>query len=233
MIKRNMFWTGFPMKDISTGDAVCVLQVKAYGFPYYRGPMPNAIHKLGTYNFCNMTLLHWITLCHSGWRGSIRYRLIPFASDVDPAHRYAANVELASLNGAIGYSHLPMNETASRDNAAALFTWTTSGGAAAANNGQQFAGPGGAGMEIATGPNNCLDFEIPYYSNYRFTPGKVIDWTGARLDGQKHTGYFLTTRSVEAGRGAIAQLVSAGEDFQCYFWTGMPYMIYSPQIPNP
>lgn len=233
MIKRNMFWTAYPMKHPDNTVPVYVMQLRQYGFPYYRGPMPNAINNGGTYNYCNMTLLHWITLCHSGWRGSVRYRLIPMSHDVLISDKYTANVELASLNGAATYATAGINSTLTRDTAAALFSWTTSGGAAAANVGQQLAGPGGAGMELASGPNRCLDFEIPYYSNYRFTPGKIIDWTGARSDGRKHTGYYMTVRSVEEGRGAIAQLVSAGEDFQCYFWTGMPYMIYSPQIPNP
>lgn len=233
LIKRNMFWTGYPLIDTTTGDQVCVQQIRSYGFPFYRGPMPNAIHKAGTYNFCNMTLLHWITLCHSGWRGSIRYKIMPFSASSDISHRYAANVELNSINGAASYSMLPLAPVLSRDAAAALFAWTTSGGAAAGNVGQQFAGPGASGMDIATGPNNCLDFEVPYYSNFRFTPGKVIDWTGPRLTGQKHTGYYLAIRTLEADRGAIGQTVSAGEDFQCYFWTGMPYMSYSPQIPNP
>merc|ERR1712127_989024 len=49
-------------------------------FPFYRGNVSGAVdNRSGNsvpYNFVNTVMLHWVAAAFSGWRGSIRYKLM-------------------------------------------------------------------------------------------------------------------------------------------------------------
>ena len=48
-------------------------------FPFLRGNVSSAVHSTSaaaSYNYCNTMLLHWVTLAYSGYRGSIRWKIV-------------------------------------------------------------------------------------------------------------------------------------------------------------
>lgn len=48
-------------------------------YPYYRGGLSSAVHTSGIspYNYVNTLLVHWINAAHCGFRGGMRYKIIP------------------------------------------------------------------------------------------------------------------------------------------------------------
>lgn len=52
-------------------------------FPYFRGNVEGAVDNRDNggvptpYNYANTVLMHWVTLAFSGWRGSIRWKILP------------------------------------------------------------------------------------------------------------------------------------------------------------
>lgn len=204
----------------------------AYGrrpaFPYLRGNVTGAVNTtaaVNPYNYCNTVLLHWVTYAFSGWRGSIRWKLTNrgFANTGRP---FSVNIERAPLGGA-GYRQgsLAAPQYGSNDQAAKSVV----------------VGPGPFPLRTAplsgtrgklfkTGfVNPTVEFEIPFYSPYRFSPGKDEDLTTVL----NYTEGF--DFSIFAGLGtdsAFDAHCATGEDFQVYFFTGLPPMYYEGTAPN-
>ena len=79
--------------------------------------------------------------------------------------------------------------------------------------------------------NPTLEFESPFYSSYRFVPGKIQNYTNStELIGP----YFDYRIYANGSTSSVMDFWSAaGDDFQVYFWTGMPRMYYEPLVPAP
>jgi len=214
---------------LSTGDRIIYLNT-AY-FPYLRGNVTGAIGATALaapYNYCNTLLLHWIVNCHSGWRGSIRTKLIPQGYYKTDDRLMTIHVERDLIDSG-AYNQ---------------YRITRVGAPSYANNNQaaEDAVVGTAGTHKtfgARGQMYCLDrinptaeFEVPFYSNHRFIPGKIEDYTGARgatVHEMSGVDYYIwvngnATTTIDF-RHAI------GEDFNVYFWTGCPPMYYEANPP--
>jgi hypothetical protein len=76
--------------------------------------------------------------------------------------------------------------------------------------------------------NDVVEAEIPYYSAFRFTPGKVESLTGVETFDPTWrynvTTFVSTTKNLDLW-------VSTAEDFQVYMWTGLPRMYYESAVP--
>jgi len=208
-----------------------IASVIAYGrrpaFPYLRGNVTGAVDTtaaVASYNYCNTVLLHWVTYAFSGWRGSIRWKLT-YRGYQNPSRRQAVNIERAPLGGA-GY----------RKATVLAPTYADSNKAAES----VVVGPGP--FPLSTAPlsgvrgkvyrvgdiNPTVEFEVPYYSLYRFSPGKAEDLTTV-LNYNEGFDYSIT-----AGLGdnsAYDAHCATGEDFQVYFFTGLPPMYYEGTAP--
>jgi hypothetical protein len=202
-------------------------------FPFFRGNVPNAVHtRAGVppepYNFCNTVLLHWVTSCFSGWRGSLRYKVVPRgARDADVPISMSC-VRWDDYDNA-GYAF----------SSGSMLTYTSNEGAAASVvfsevAGQEFrntiALPSPNGQALAVGDiNPCLEYEIPFYSDQRFVPGKTSDYTGNFTC----SGAALEISGDGTPSTVFDHYVAAGEDFQVFFWTGMPPLFYEATVPTP
>lgn len=195
-------------------------------FPFYRGGVNGAVDSTlagNPYNYCNTVLLHWVTTAFSGRRGGIRYKLVPRGSHqtsnraiVQRAPLIAGDSNYQEANQAFPAFDTPKSAHRSvvKDN-----TLTVSE--------KPFVGANG--MALATNRiNGILEFEMPYYSPYRFTPGKTGDET---------TGQFVEAawdyRLENLGNNTESTdvYVAAAEDFQTFFWTGLPRMYYEASPP--
>jgi len=201
-------------------------------YPYLRGNVASAVNltdAAASYNYCNTVLLHWITYAFSGWRGSMRWKLLPRGEFT--ANRPAALMAQRAPIGGDAYV-----DTTS--GVATLYPTRSAMAASAVNalgvldkppTNQPFSGV--RGMVYSNGQiNNSLEFEIPYYSPFRFVPGKVENYTSLLLWTE---GFDLRIFADGAIDSSYDAYVATGEDFQAYFWTGLPPMYYEPTPPVP
>lgn len=198
-------------------------------YPYARGNVLDAVHLANTtdpYNFCNTLLFHWVTCAHSGFRGSMRYKIMPKGVQ-DVAVPSIGQVERTDLpNTASHYSFSNLN---------AVSYTTVSAAARSVIAGDKTVDPalrqslvGANGLHrISSAINPNLEFEVPFYSNFRFVPGKVQNFTG-RFDILGMLTNAWSYRWFHDGQNnSLFEIHAAcGEDFTPLFFTGMPPMYF-------
>jgi len=211
-------------------------------YPFYRqGASVDFIEAgdTGGYNFCNTVLLHWITTCFSGYRGSIRYKYLytksagcagPEANCCDDigSRVYVERFDpLTFSNPAYFNQELPMVTTPA---------WLVSQSIIPGFS--ERVPTGARGTVYATdliNPN--VEFEVPYQTQYRFVPGKLARMTNSNNPVLQAGTYQNLYRVSFEGHTSIEQQidmhVAAGEDFQVYFWSGMPRIYYQDNPPQP
>ena len=196
-------------------------------FPLYRGGFSNGVDTTNAgnpYNYVNTVMLHWISLAHSGRRGGIRYKLVPGGDVVNPIRIEVQRNSLTTVNNSDIYKDeiwdRPVYTTAKASHRRSVVE------AAGMDARQPSAAALGAAIALSK-INGVLEFEIPYYSRYRFTPGKLIT-NGifeSPFDMRFEFGGFNTSTVYDV-------YVAAAEDFQVYFFTGLPRMYYEATPPS-
>ena len=222
LLKRYNLHTSLGVID--TGDRVIRLNT-AY-FPYLRGAVTGAIDVTALaapYNYCNTILLHWVVNCFSGWRGSIRTKVVPEGYYKSDDRLISMNVERDLIDsGAINQyriSRVSAPTYVTNSHAAEDAVVTT------ANSHKTFGARGQ--MFTLDRINPVAEFEVPFYSNTRFIPGKIEDYTGIRgFENHEMSGvdYFLWVNGNNTTSLNFHHAI--GEDFTTYFWTGCPPMYY-------
>lgn len=200
-------------------------------FPYLRGNVAGAIHSTAAsapYTYCNTTMLHWVTYCFQGWRGSIRYRLIQQGGH-NTNHRPSYTVQRTRRPGYEAATYSPVNLSNYKE-AALDAIYTTPGTQKSRTQFPQ----GTMGMTYTHSMvNPTLEWEMPYYSRDRFSPGKTQDWTSFSSGTRRDTeGFELIVYMQGALPTKLGLYVSAGEDFQVYLWTGMPPLYFENAPPT-
>jgi len=200
-------------------------------FPYLRGKIGNTLHSTAGatgYNYANTVLLHWVTGAFQGWRGGIRYKLLP-RGYMDSNNMMSTYIEKGMIGEDCYRDKYILSPNVKSDSERAY------GGVI--NN--DIDGPsldvmptGTRGALFSPGTlNPNVEFEVPFYSRYRFVPGKPYDLTSGVSQwtapwNYRISGEFLHTTEIDCW-------VSAGEDFQVYFFTGIPKMFYENAPPLP
>lgn len=225
LLKRYNLWTALPLANPDARS----LYGRFSMFPYLRGAVSGAVDTTfggADYNYCNTVLLHWVTMAHSGWRGSIRYKWLPRGT-LSTDWRPSLNIQRHPI-GEFAFSRVdsvPPAYFEPRFAGAGVMPTYNPGGSPSLN--KPFTGTRGQVYQSGF-LNPAIEFEVPYYSPFRFSPGKEESHTGISLFNEGYD-YFL-----EAG-GDISTCwdihVAAGEDFQTYFFTGLPRMYFEPTIP--
>lgn len=197
-------------------------------YPFYRGAIAGAVHTAssGPYNFCNALLLHWVTIAHSGWRGSIRYKMVP-RGPWDRDNRI--DVQRHPITDSIEYGLAFYSQIAyATPSHTAYHSLSYQMPISDAYKNLQ----GNHGMTLAhSNVNPIVEFEMPYYSPARFVPGKKLNVTNTLFNTME--GFDFNARISDwSNMTAIDFFVAAGEDYQVYFWTGLPRMYYEAAPPN-
>lgn len=200
-------------------------------FPYLRGNVPGAVDttNLGDpYNYCNTLLLHWIKNAFQGWRGSVRYKIIPRGVHTDSDYVAVQRAPLKPGSSTYLYSQnaIPTSTTLKGARWQTVSTTSTSGHP---NVRSPFNGV--YGQVVALGDiNRVCEFEMPYQANVRFSPGKQSDLT----DPITYSAGFDYLLQIHGDTTSVYDLhAAAGEDLQFYFFSGLPRMYYEPAPPNP
>lgn len=230
LLKRfNAFMTRGPH---SAGNRVLGGTLPA--FPFLRGNVAGAINTTGipsSYNYCNTVLLHWIVAPFAGWRGSLRWKILPRGNleSSQPITIYASRT-YADINTKYEESFVDQINYSGPNSAAAagVIDYPYALGDI------QRVPPGSFGSCYTHGDvNPTLEVEVPFYSSYRFVPGKIENFTTATS--RTVTGPSFVYRIYCNGEpSTIFDFhVAAGDDFQTYFWTGMPRLYFEPLNPAP
>nr|ULG00100.1 MAG: putative structural protein [Salisharnavirus sp.] len=208
-----------------------VLQRPVY--PYLRGAVPGAINTADPdipYNYCNTILLHWVSWAHAGWRGSIRTKIVPEigfngVSTVSQENFYLERV--------------PGKKTPPTYHTSATVAITNAGPSREAW--QSVLDPGNITKMNVTGVtgfaytdtrvNQVLEFESPFYSPDRFAPTRRKNW--ATENWQFCEAWRYATRACALGCSSIDVFHATGEDFQLFFFLGLPRLYYEASPPNP
>lgn len=199
-------------------------------FPYLRGNVSGAVNVTGLgapYSYCNTVLLHWVTYAFAGWRGGIRWKILPRGEmDVDRDPQvYIQRAPLGGFEYQKGSTTTIAQYATDQDSAASVVV--RSGSYPQSN--APLSGPNG--LVFAQGKvNPNIEFECPFYSPFRFSPGKTENYTGLGLFTESWDYRIFVDANVDTCFDAYC---AAAEDFQCYFFTGLPVMYYEADPPNP
>lgn len=230
MIKR--FNLHSSLGYLASSPSRFVMYGRRNAYPYLRGYVAGAVDEDSNgfnYNYCNTVMIHWVTMMFQGWRGSVRWKIVPRGTLTEArpmlqVQRYTddANVSLYRQGVALDPTNQSNNEARYRT----VYDTTTEPGFPVA--GKTF--PSSNGAVIFSGYLNPLaEFEVPYYSRERFTPGKRENYM---IDDQWHSDawdYQITCPPNQ--EVSYESFCAAGEDFQVYFFTGLPGLFYEPTAP--
>jgi hypothetical protein len=225
VMKRYNLWSAIG----ALSNQSVVTQGRFSSFPYLRGYVSGAVDETdeaNPYNFCNTVLIHWVRNAFQGWRGSVRYKFIPRGKQ-NRSDRIEVQRSPWEPSGSLyEYEQSGLPEYGSiQDCRRDLIQETSIGGVPAL---KPFSGVLGECL-TTNAINGALEFEVPYYSGYRFTPGKPSNYTGIQLFNPNPFDYRVEWNGNETSCYDI--FVAASEDFQVYFFTGLPRMYYEEQPP--
>lgn len=228
MLKRYTLWNSVPC----TSNFPSTISGRFPQFPYLRGNVSGAVDETTAgedYNYCNTLLLHWVSCAFSGRRGSIRYKFIAegpqFLGDKvtiqrSPYVRTAPAYEFDRITR-------PTFSSVTQGRKDIMSEWAGGTGNNLPASGKPFSGARGVAL-TTNSVNGSLEFEIPYYSPYRFTPGKPVNYTTSQVF---DTAWDYKVDFEGDGRATMHVYAAAGEDFQTYFFTGLPRMYYESSPP--
>jgi len=210
LLKRYNLWRRESPRATGSTESYNVLRRSAY--PFLRGALPNAVdtRPSGSYNIVNTVLLHWISNAYAGWRGSIRYKIMHHgAVEVNKGMVYVQRMPIGNYSNV----KFTFGGYTTNDDAASSAIIDKTG-----NPLDAVTGPNGAAYaNMAVNPN--IEFEMPYYSPYRFMPGRKLSHTTAN---EYCESYMMTYTGAANDFNFMDFHVAAGEDFQTYFWLGLP-----------
>eukprot|EP00918_Siedleckia_nematoides_P043818 GHVU01095750.1.p1 GENE.GHVU01095750.1~~GHVU01095750.1.p1 ORF type:complete len:477 (+),score=25.49 GHVU01095750.1:140-1432(+) len=195
-------------------------------FPFYRGNVPFAVHDstTGNYNYGNTVLLHWVNLMFSGYRGSIRYKWIP-SGEKSSTNLYAERLDPVKFAAKYSYGQSSLATFDNSSQVARHAVQTASFGTP----------PSGVTGTCFTNSevNPVLEYEVPYYNASRFSPAKMVDVTSGKIESYEiETTHKLVVEYVGSTKKTfVGCYVAAGEDYNCYFFTGLPQMYYEATVP--
>jgi hypothetical protein len=227
LLKRYNIWR---REDVAPISSFTSIDRRQNMFPFLRGNVAGAVDTTGAaapYNYANTILLHWVVWGFSGWRGGIRYKML-FQTDKDNAVSNASskvyiqrdNIYPAGIDSYARAVGAQPDYARNEDAAVEIIK----------GNGDVTGTKGAVYMTDII--NSAVEFEVPYYSPYRFTPGKTENWTTGTTFNR--TPNYRTNALLHGGpKSSIDYNVATAEDFQVYFFTGLPRLYYEDLAPSP
>jgi len=214
---------------IGTGESAATSVYGSYpAFPFLKGYVPGAVHTTAggaPYNYCNTVMLHYLMTAYAGWRGSIRWKwLYKCASTI--VKNGSLYIQRQSIEGGDKFQQ---NFTTAFQGAdfkeyarSACQQFPDSPRYAGG-----FAGPRGmVYTNLYINPN--AEFEVPWYNDARFAPGKRADWTRINKDCESYFYQWIDKGDPSTHYDLYC---AAGEDFQTFFYTGPPRMYFYVDVP--
>lgn len=214
----------------ATGDSTITTQVRTNmplepGFTSFGGDITKVAQVqglTGEYYYAQMTLLRYISAAYSGWRGGIRW--IYDGTSMTGQNAVRPNVitinrlaiPTAPNTTSVSYSNLDF------DNGQALQLANDFAANTRINNGTFIA---------SNLVNPIATAELPYYSQYRFTPSRQ----SAKFDREMFAWdtHACTTDGFQFTGSHMYNMCAAAEDFTCFFFLGAPRIFTELDYPPP
>jgi hypothetical protein len=226
LLKRYYPWRGVyrPTNGSLVGPNLFLLEHGS--IPGYRGNVTGAIDQRAgpaAYSFNTTTLLNFLMPAFQAMRGSTRWKMLrrgkgPY--DVTPmAASVAFSYDGRYLTNTIGI--------AGSDDGCAQNTVSEPGGT-------YFDQSVNGTVIYCPSVNPAIEYEIPWYAQERFLPGKQENFT-TQVAGSltPRPGVQIHVDDSSAGPSYYQTYVAAGEDFSMYFFTGWPRMYLEATVPAP
>lgn len=237
LLKRYNLWNTIP--KLLGVSSVCNGRYNA--FPYLRGNVAGAIDitsSFSSYNYVNTLLLHWVRYAFSGHRGSIRYKLIPrqMASQGTRIEVQRSPWKPNLPKYRFDTTATPAYSTIGTARQDIMSAWNAGTANSVPIDNKPFTGVRGEAL-TTDNVNGTLEVEVPFYSPYRFVPGKPQNMTGTTgFDGAWDYRIYFPMDNTDypthsPNQATVDVYASAGEDFQVYFFTGLPPLYYESNPP--
>jgi len=211
---HTSYWPG------ETGNGTRLVGINLTDFPYYRGWDPNGLDEAVTsdpsvsarYNFCNSTLINYLTPAYVMRRGALRHKIIN------------SSTKTSGRVGTICVARHRINGTSNSETAYQLDD------ALVAKRRKKMLQSSRAylgGASLSPIPNNpCIEYETPFYTRgQRFVPARDTDYRGALHNGHEITLEFVN--QVGETNSRVDKYISTAEDFQLGLFIGAPvYYVY-------
>jgi hypothetical protein len=176
------------------------------------------------YMYVNQLLLHWVRHAFQGHRGSIRYKMLvgqyagsyTHMTGIVTRRRFDENNDWSDIR--VG---LPDNTTQSKMAA----DWITGGPLDYPDGTQGCA-------YINTRVNPTIEFEVPWENDQRCFYARQTDYNDVG-PGTRQPGYKFALQGNSSDRDFIETWIATGEDFQCYFFIGLPRCFQYLSAPAP
>lgn len=218
LIKRYSRWRVENMNE--TAGAINNINLPYWPFSKGEfGPDPSVTYATNGYGRANMTYLTLIAPCYAAIRGSIRWK-IHMDEQFNSASRPSSVVHVSRLRRGIGYKRtagtgLPGPTTLPE--AGVTLTGVE-------NLGTMTYPSGCTGMYVGSLTNTMAEVELPFYSRYKFTTARDLAWYVLNSSlSPDINGLNINFVSQTAN---MSFYLAAGDDFQCYWWLGMPRLFY-------
>jgi hypothetical protein len=204
-----------------------ILQILRPAMPYEPGYTATAGSLTFTllaneYTYGYMTPLRYLSCAFGGWKGGVRYMYDLSQLNLDTIRRNGTVVVGNNLEELV---NIPTDSATLLGNSANAIGRQL---LQVAN--QRTSGVNGITMQ-ASEVNPTVCFEVPYYSEYRFTPAKQRIDFGAVMFNQPYSAATVT-HEVGTGEEFITTYCSAAEDFTCFMYLGPPIFYYEGTPPT-
>lgn len=209
VLKRYNLHRGWLVGPNGNANVSFIHDLAIADFPFYRGLCEFGIDDTldGAYNYCDMTMLNWVTPAYAGYRGSIRWK-------------YATMLQRSSAPNNLLNAHMQVTRTPVGNlgylNFSTAVTYDLSYIARTIRAQVAHTCSGATFTNRLT--NGTVEAELPYQSNRRFYSARRDNPNQVNSEFPSHRLQIVTTE----GSSAFMSYCAAGEDFQLYFFVNVP-----------
>lgn len=192
------------------------MRIRTPNFPSYRGYDPNGKERATgnvPYNYCQTTLLNYVTSAFAARRGGLRWKYAFAGSNPD------------GFNSNIFLSRETTSPTGYEIVSQAIQTVSNSSRSQRTRQYfERFPSMWDGGIVTPMDQNPVLEAELPYFLNRRFSPAKRLNVNTLTDEFDQFHQLFINWPAVNGSCSAAAAFVSTGEDFTLNFFTGVPVL---------
>lgn len=177
------------------------------------------------YMYVNQLLIHWVRHAFQGHRGSIRYKML--VGQYDSSYNHMTGVVMRRrFDQNNNWSDIRLDIPLNTSQSAMAHRWIAEGPLDYPD------GPNGA-VYFNSRVNPTIEFEIPWESDQRCYFARQITYNNT-ITSQQQPGYKFALQGNSADLDHVETWVAAGEDFQCFFFIGLPrlFQYLSPPAPQ-
>lgn len=201
------------------------LRVVQNAFPYFRGACADATGRTvdnKLYNFCQTTMLNYCAAAFMGYRGSLRWKVVPDTATTNPFVLYAGRIA-ADAGNVQTVTFAPLcsssaGQSLRADNGAERILHTVTGEPDPQNTTL-------SGMTVTRSDVSPLELEIPYYSQYKYFIARDFRKSTSPL-GRDNWWHYSATIPAGSTAHSFNTFCAAGDDFSFIFFMGSPLMYY-------